>query len=63
MCWWSGPESRVFENGSVSCICITHLTSEGVREGLLGDGSVFNDDDVGFLGVLDSILIELVVIC
>ena len=26
-----------------SCVCATHLTSEGVREGLLDDGSVFDD--------------------
>ncbi len=39
------------------------FTSEGVLEGLSGDGSVFNDVYLGFLGVLDSIVVELVVIC
>ena len=57
MCWWSGAESSVSNNHSESCICVTLLTSEGVWEGLLGVGSVFNDGDLPELGVFDSIVV------
>ena len=46
-----------------SCSCVERLTLEGVREGLLGNRSVFNDENWGFVGVLCSMLVEWVVVC
>ena len=49
-------------NRSESCVCVTHLTSEGVWIVLVGVGSEVKDDVLLELGVLDSIVVQLVVI-
>ena len=49
-------DSGLSNNHSESCVCVTHLTSEGGQEGLLGVGFVFEDDLVVVLGVLDAMV-------
>ena len=46
-------DSGLLNNRSESCVCVTHLTSKGGREGLLGVRLVFEDDLVVVSGVLD----------
>ena len=53
----SWPESGLSNNYSESCVCVTHLTSEGTSwEGRLGVGFVFEDDLVVVLGILDAMV-------
>ena len=44
-------------DGTETCDCETHLTSEGVWVALVGVGIVFKDEDFVDLGVFDAIVV------
>ena len=57
MCWWPGAESGVSNNDCESCVCVTHLTSEGESAVLLGVEGVFWERDGRIGDRFDAIVV------